>query len=122
MNFLVHDGELTVFDFDVCARHWFVTDLGIALFHALWAGPADRAQSREAFARQFLDSFLDGYGKENHLDDVWLTELPHFCKYRQFLLFTVFYEGWTADGAADWQHKWIADTRQRIVNDIPVLA
>jgi Ser/Thr protein kinase RdoA (MazF antagonist) len=120
-NFLVDDGELTVFDFDVCARHWFVTDIGIALFHALWAGPADRTQGREAFARQFLGSFLDGYAEENHLAQVWLKELPHFCQYRRLLLFTVFCEGWTAKGAADWQREWIANTRQRIIDDVPVI-
>ena len=35
-NFMLQDGEITVFDFDVCHSHWFMVDLGIALFHVLW--------------------------------------------------------------------------------------
>jgi len=119
-NFMVHLGEIYVFDFDVCNHHWFMTDIGIAVFHALWAEEGGRSMSRKDFARGFLDSFMEGYEQENHLDEVWLRELPTFLKYRQLLLHTVFADSWGgADGQA-WQRRWVRDTRERIVRDEPV--
>jgi len=121
-NFMFHDGEITVFDFDVCGHHWFVTDIGIALFHALWAIPCHERQRRETFAAAFLTSFMDGYETENHLDEAWLQELPTFVQYRQLLLFTVFTDSWGAADASPYQRRWLQDTRRLIVDDVPVVS
>ncbi|MCL5995407.1 MAG: phosphotransferase, partial [Chloroflexi bacterium] len=83
-NFFVSrtaDGEvrLTLFDFDVCNYHFFMTDIGIAVFHALWEG-RPQEQSAEAFATRFLEHFMRGYCRENSLEDAWLKRLPMFLK------------------------------------------
>jgi len=120
-NFVLDGDEPVVFDFDVCAHHWFATDIGIAVFHALGAGPADKSQSRGEFGCLFIDQFLAGYERENHLDDEWLHRLPLFCRYRELLLFTVFQDGWGGPEAQPWQrriHQW---WRRRIVDEVPVI-
>ncbi|MCJ7736395.1 MAG: phosphotransferase [Anaerolineae bacterium] len=121
-NFMFHKGEITVFDFDVCGHHWFMTDIGIALFHALWSIPFHQLERREAFAAAFLTSFMDGYEAENHLDETWLQELPTFLNYRQLLLFTVFTDSWGGADASSYQRRWLRDTRRLIVDDVPVVS
>lgn len=121
-NFMLHDGKITVFDFDVCGHHWLMTDIGIALFHALWPIPLHQHERREKFATEFLTSFMDGYEAENHLDAVWLQELPTFLKYRQLLLFTVFTDSWGAPDASSYQRRWLRDTRRLIIDDVPIVS
>ncbi|MCU0519304.1 MAG: phosphotransferase [Anaerolineae bacterium] len=120
-NFMVNQDEIVVFDFDVCGHHWFMTDIGIALFHALWMTPTERMTSREAFARQFLTAFIGGYEKENHLDDRWWKELPTFLAYRRLLLFTVFADSWGSADAPAWQQAWWRAQRAGIIADEPVV-
>jgi Ser/Thr protein kinase RdoA (MazF antagonist) len=121
-NLMLHDGEITIFDFDVSGHRWFMTDVGIALFHALWPIPFHQLERREAFAAAFLTSFMDGYETVNHLDAAWLQRLPTFLKYRQLLLFTVFSDGWGAPDASSYQRRWLQDTRRLIVDDVPVVS
>ena len=121
-NLMLQDGEITIFDFDVCGYRWFMTDIGIALFHALWPIPFHQPERREVFAAACLTSFMDGYGTENHLDEAWLQELPTFLKYRQLLLFTVFTDSWGAPDASSYQRRWLQDTRRLIVDDVPVVS
>jgi Ser/Thr protein kinase RdoA (MazF antagonist) len=120
-NFVLDRGEPVVFDFDVCAHHWFATDLGIALFHAHMAGPADKTQSRAAFGRFFLDRFMEGYSEENLLAEEWLRRLPLFCGYRRLLLFTVFYDGWSRPDARPWQRRQIEAWHRSIIDGVPVI-
>ncbi|MCL4507427.1 MAG: phosphotransferase [Chloroflexi bacterium] len=110
--------RLTLFDFDVCAYHWFMTDIGIALFHALWAQRAD-GRSAEAFAARFMDRFLRGYEPENRLDSAWLKRLPMFVKYRQMLLYMVFSHEWEQPNEG--QARQLREWRDAIVNDFPVV-
>jgi Ser/Thr protein kinase RdoA (MazF antagonist) len=119
-NFVVDgDGQITVIDFDVCNRHWFATDIGIAIYHALWMGSARDGRSPEEHAAEFLRCFMAGYAGENDLDAVWIERLPHFLKYRQILLYVVFSHEW-AEGN-DWQRAELARWRQRIVDGEPVV-
>jgi len=120
-NFMVHEGEIVIFDFDVCGHHWFMTDIGIALFHALWAGPVDKTQNREAFTRQFLTAFRSGYETENTLDEAWWGELPMFLAYRRLLLFTVFADSWGSADAPAWQRDWWRTQRAGILAGEPVV-
>jgi amicoumacin kinase len=120
-NFMVDHGEIIVFDFDVCGHHWFITDIGIALFHALWVTPAEQMTSREAFARQFLSAFRDGYERENQLHERWWRELPIFLAYRRLLLFTVFADSWGSAGAPSWQQAWWRAQRADILAGEPVV-
>ncbi|HEY3290439.1 MAG TPA: phosphotransferase [Anaerolineae bacterium] len=122
-NFMVHrqDGvlKLTLFDFDVCAYHWFMTDIGIALYHALMARRME-GQSALDFASHFIDRFMRGYSRENTLDNKWLLRLPLFTSYRRMLLYMVFTHEW-ASPTVD-QKRQLDMWRQDIINDAPVIA
>jgi Ser/Thr protein kinase RdoA (MazF antagonist) len=122
MNFMVCrvDGELrlTVFDFDVSVYHWFMTDIGIAVFHTVWGRWSDAAYTR-AYMPRFLEHYLRGYCRENSLDEVWLQRLPLFVKYRQMLLHTVFSHEWAIPSPD--QAKILADWRQSIMDETPAV-
>jgi Ser/Thr protein kinase RdoA (MazF antagonist) len=123
-NFLVHyvDGEpeITVIDFDVCAYHWFATDIAIAMFPLFvgWMSPPGRSMDREAFGAYFFKHFMRGYERETHLDPFWLKQLPMFLKYRQMLLFSVFSNEWQERDK--YQERLLKDWRCAIVNQEPV--
>ena len=115
-NFLVAGDHLTVIDFDVAGYHWFATDVGIALFHAVWLG-ASREAERAAFAAHFMGRFLGGYEQENRLAPEWLARLPLFLSYRRILLYIVF-----TDAGEEWFRGQAASWRAAILADRPVVA
>ncbi|HEY3341899.1 MAG TPA: phosphotransferase [Anaerolineae bacterium] len=122
LNFTVShvNGELrlTVFDFDVCDYHWFMTDIGIAVFHSVWDRWSDTAYTR-AFVPHFLEQFMRGYARENTLDEIWLQRLPYFLKYRQMLLHTVFCHEWAKPTPG--QAQQLADWRESIIDETPAV-
>jgi Ser/Thr protein kinase RdoA (MazF antagonist) len=110
--------KLTLFDFDVCAYHWFMTDIGVALFHALWARrPA--GQSREEFAVYFIKHLMRGYNRENAIDVMWFRRLPIFLSYRRMLLYMVFSHEWK--NPTPEQTEELRAWRQSIVMNTPVV-
>lgn len=106
--------QLTVFDFDVCNYHWFMTDIGIALYHSLWS-PRPAGESAGAFARRFMEHFMRGYSTENTLSAEWLAQLPVFLKYRRGLLYPVMLDDWKEPN--EHQKRILADWRQDIIDD-----
>ncbi len=119
-NFLVdREGEITVIDFDVCAFHFFIKDIAIALFFADWIGKPPRGLSRDAYLTSFLQNFLRGYASQNNLDEFWYSELPRFLKHHQILLYTVFSHEWTRPNP--WQSSTLQKWRHQILNNIPVV-
>jgi amicoumacin kinase len=121
MNLIVDDaGELAVIDWDVAAYHWFMVDVGIAVFHSVsWAGAANKAISRDEFGPLFLAEFMAGYRQENDLSDFWLAQLPHFLRYREILLYVVFSAEWSRP--TEGQAAALAHWRRDIVEDRPAL-
>jgi len=97
-----------------------MTDLGIALFHALWEGHTNHTQSREDFARDFWREIMTGYSRENTLGDFWIKRLPTFLNYRRILLYIVFSDAW-GKAPNRWQEYHLRTWRQGIVNDTPVV-
>ena len=58
-------------DFFACAYSWFVNDMAIVLFYAaMWE------KDRSSFTDEFVRHFLEGYRRENDLDESWLREIP----------------------------------------------
>jgi Ser/Thr protein kinase RdoA (MazF antagonist) len=105
-NLLVDGDRITLLDFDVANHHWFINDVAIACQSILFAisGGLDRpVHSREKLL-SFLDSFLEGYGREHHLSSEWLDRLDLFIAYRRILLYTAMY-GWV-QSEPDLQASW----------------
>jgi Ser/Thr protein kinase RdoA (MazF antagonist) len=119
-NFLVDSsGEITVIDFDVCAFHFFVKDIAIALFFANWIGNPGKRKSKDNYLTMFFQNYMRGYATENTLADFWYRVLPVFLKHHQILLFTVFTDEWATPNKWQWStlHKW----KRQILQDIPVV-
>ncbi len=114
-NFLLHDGELTVLDFDVCVQHWFVLDLAIALFHPIFESRHRPAGMVAAFSRELTEHFLAGYAQAYALDPSWLDHLALFMKYRR----TLFYIVLPKEGGDPWTQRTVRDLRLMIVDDMP---
>jgi Ser/Thr protein kinase RdoA (MazF antagonist) len=81
-NFFVHQGQITLFDFDDCVYGWFIYDIAMVLFYA-----AMFKEDMSAYTLRFMRDFLHGYSLENELDPIWLEELPYFMKLREIDLF-----------------------------------
>jgi len=87
-NFLIDGDKINVFDFDDSLYGWFVMDIGIALYHALWWDRKDDAGNN--FTDRIIKNFLKGYLSANPLSDFWLAKIPMFMKYRQICAFSWF--------------------------------
>ena len=72
-NFHINDGRITLFDFDDCAYNWFINDIAVTmpLYSELFA-----TVGWEAGLTEFLQWYMRGYERENHLDEGWLEYLP----------------------------------------------
>ncbi len=112
---------ITIIDFDVCAYHWFFTDIAIALYHAITHQSLKGLAERRSFARHFLNFFLLGYRQENDLDDTWLSFLPEFTKYREILIYIALSNSWPEETRHPWQKSFLAEKRMRTLRDEPVL-
>ncbi|MBN1401743.1 MAG: hypothetical protein JXA74_12945 [Anaerolineae bacterium] len=111
---------LTIIDFDVCAYHWFATDIGIALFHALWMRLPTRMETPTEFALRFLRHLMRGYRAEHALGTEWLLRLPIFVDYRRLLMHTVFSHEWSPN-PAPWQAKMLQTWRTGILRGRPTI-
>lgn len=119
-NMLVNlQGEITVIDFDVCAHHFFVKDIAIALFFANWSGNPGKGRSKNEYLTIFFQNFMGGYAAENVLASFWIEQLPLFTKHHQILLHTVFTDEWKPYNK--WQSATLKKWKHQIVNDIPVV-
>lgn len=85
-NLRLHQGALTVIDFDDCEQNWFISDLATALYFTLWEKPQP-SQSNEAFATFVLEHLLAGYQRERPLDSTWIEQIPFFLKLQEMWIY-----------------------------------
>jgi amicoumacin kinase len=86
-NFFVQGGKITVFDFDDCSYHWFIYDIAVPLYYPLIEIPRSDMQQHEKVVREFFTHFMDGYDRENRLNDFWFEHLHDFLKFRDVVLY-----------------------------------
>lgn len=86
-NFHVNHGEIIFFDFGDAGYHWFAYDIAIAIYHAVQTIPKER---KAEFSIRFIDSFMNGYLKENTLSEDWIKRIPFFMDYRNTYSFIYF--------------------------------
>ena len=109
-----------LFDFDGCLHSWYVNDIAIVLFYAVSGVSGD--MNRESFARDFMQHFMPGYLEENHLDDAWLSQIPHFLKLRELDTYGLIHANMHAGIEDDpWATWFLEDRKRRIENDVPYL-
>ncbi|NHK31518.1 MAG: phosphotransferase [Asgard group archaeon] len=88
-NFNVHNGNITVFDFDDSYYFFFFYDLAACIHEAVWDNPDDK---KKDFANKFIPSLWNGYSSVFQLDRKWLKFLPDFLKWREFDIYITLVE------------------------------
>lgn len=117
-NFHVHKDELILFDFDECEYNWFVADIANPLFYATPL-PSDGREQRYRTAKRFYDYFLEGYSKENVLDEYWLRRIPLFLRLREILVLSGAFRSLDFSNLHLWSKEMIETTTMNIENDLP---
>ena len=116
-NFFVHQGEITLFDFDDCVYSWFVYDIAMVLFY-MAVGHPDKTK----LTGWFMPPFLKGYHQENQLDPAWLVEIPHFLKLREIDLYALIHRSFDLENLDDpWVAKYMDGRKQKIEADLPFI-
>lgn len=121
-NFLVDQDCITVFDFDDSIYGWFALDIGIAATHAVWWGsPSNERKSKNEFAKRFLNEFLIGYLKQNHVEKFWIQQIPMFMEYRNISSFFWWLSNWDGDSGnlSEGQRNAISNAVELIKNNLP---
>lgn len=80
--FVSGDRDITLFDFDDCAYHWYACDIAMVVFYKV-----SMADDPEAHAAEFLPLFLRGYQAEFDLDPAWADRVPLFLTLREIDLY-----------------------------------
>jgi len=120
VNFFVHDGQITVFDFDDSEYHWFAYDIAVVLFDTLPWLP-QLGMEKDDFGAFFWKQFYSGYLNENQLDEYWLNQLPIFMKLREMFLYGTFHKKWDLDNLTEERQKMMDEYRYNIENDVQPL-
>jgi len=116
-NFLVYEGDITLFDFAECHHSWFAYEIASILYHVLdlpYKGP-----DYDRFGRFFAKHFMQAYKKENRLDTSWEKEMNGFLRLREILIYAYLDSNW------DWKSEpdlvaWMEACRHRIENEQPI--
>jgi Ser/Thr protein kinase RdoA (MazF antagonist) len=116
-NFVVHEGQMTVFDFDSSEYAWFAKDIAVSLYYAVHSDGRDRSE----FVPHFLSHFLRGYWCEYDLASWWLQQIPDLLRLQRLILYALSYQLTDPENPDPDSERYIAKTRPAIEQDRPVL-
>ena len=104
-NMLLHNGRITILDFDEPVRHWNAADIARPFLELADHPLEDRRQS--------INWFIQGYRSTRPLDDFWVEKLPWFMRMKTLDIYA-----WSA---ANWDDRqtisrddWIAAYQHRL--------
>jgi Ser/Thr protein kinase RdoA (MazF antagonist) len=117
-NFYYDGEDITLFDFDDCAYHWYAYDIAVSFYHAFWQGTSANPGA-ENFGEDFMRAFMDGYKAEHNIDKDLLRQIPLFLKIRELYLYTLFMEKWNMNTLEEWQEYTIHILRESILKEKP---
>ena len=106
------DGRMTVLDFDVCARHWYATDLAILLVHPIW----DLRRKDPSAIQPFVDTALAAYAAQYPLSAEHLAHTPLLMRYRMAL----FVLAMAVELGDTPRPPWLAEIRTWVLSGEPV--
>ncbi len=116
-NFFVHNGQLTLFDFDDCVYGWFIYDIAMVFFYELMWKTDDRAA-----VETFCNAFLAGYRRENQLAPQWLAAIPYFLKLREIDLYALIHRSFDVENLEDeWCQNYMRGRKEKIENEVPFI-
>jgi amicoumacin kinase len=119
-NFFVDQGRLVVFDFDDAAYHWFAHDIAVSLYHVYPADPGE-LPAWEAFARRFLEAYLEGYRTEYPIDPAWVARLPGFLRFRDLIMYINFCKKRDLQALDPWHRSFRESVLERIRQGRPLV-
>jgi Ser/Thr protein kinase RdoA (MazF antagonist) len=116
-NLFVHEGEITLFDFDDCVYSWFIYDIAMVLFYT-----AMFKEDIAGYTAAFMRDFLRGYSHENKLDPQWLAQLPYFLKLREIDLYALIHFSFDLETEDDpWVIGYMEGRKERIDAGLPYI-
>jgi Ser/Thr protein kinase RdoA (MazF antagonist) len=119
-NFLLGRSGLQLFDFDHCEYGYYVSDIAVSLYAALWRH--EQAASREDFARRFLEAFWTGYSGQYSLAQAELKRLPLFLRLREVLIYIVARKKRPLSQMSPQARQLLDERGARIANQEPIVA
>jgi Ser/Thr protein kinase RdoA (MazF antagonist) len=121
-NFHVHEGRITVFDFDDTEYNWYVHDIAIPLYYALSSRTPKRYEDdRDAYAADFFRCFLQGYRSERELADEWLDRVGLFLELRDLSLYIVLHKKISPEELTENTRLWMGQIKERIMAGKPIV-
>ncbi|KQC13305.1 MAG: hypothetical protein APR63_08945 [Desulfuromonas sp. SDB] len=115
-NFLVKDGKIGIFDFDDSMYSWFMLDIATIWYWALYLPQGD--DDKKGYMNNFKNLFLEGYRRENEIDEWWLDKISLFLQYQEMLLFTYMCRIYNLNKLTENQQELLNKYKNRIENDI----
>jgi amicoumacin kinase len=116
-NFFFDGKNIHLFDFDDSCHHWFASDIAIPLYYSVLYGFSGKSkEEKEAFAKEFLVSFCNGYETETSLPEFWLEQLPYFFQLRDIVLYAVLHKKIAPEDRSEKLQEWLKEIRKRIMN------
>lgn len=89
-NILHRGDDIVLIDFDCAGCNFFMQDIIVPMQGIVFdqcGGFNEPIKDMDKLHR-FMDCYLSGYEKENHIDDYWLKKADLFLDYRRLLLYT----------------------------------
>ena len=80
-----------------------------------------RAHDPIALGSAFLADYLAGYATAHALDPAWLAHFPLFLRVRRAVLYAALHMGFPAETMPEREREILADLRQGIEADAPVV-
>lgn len=118
-NFFVHNGRITLFDFDDSVYMGYAHDIAMPLFYVAIVPPP--GETSEELGSHFWHAFMEGYSRENTLDAPTIATVPLFLKMREIMLYTVIHRSLNLADLRGWIAQFMDNRRDLIINDVPVI-
>lgn len=112
-NFLYNNNEITFIDFGDSEFNWFAYDIAIAVYHASQI-IKDKSE-RDKFASQFFESFIEGYSKENSVEEI-VKDVDFYINYRHLYSYVYHHHFLQTDQLTRQQMKYLEEMKQTIIN------
>ncbi|HPH95632.1 MAG TPA: phosphotransferase [Anaerolineaceae bacterium] len=116
-NFFVHEGEITLFDFDDCMYGWYAYDAAMAIFYTLSHNIHTPAEIRQA--QRSYGEFMEGYTQEYELSKFWIAEIPNFFKLREIDLYIAIHRSMDVNNLDPWCASFMANRKEKIEQEQP---
>lgn len=109
-NYLNDGDKANIIDFDEAEYSWFVSDIATPLFYEIPIPWVVDGEVRKEITKRFFSNFLNGYCKENTINQVWLKKIPLFIDLRQARVLSALYRSRDFN-APDWS-EWDEQARR----------